>query len=297
LLALDETAKDLSTFGLTGSQAKVYIALVQLGVASVSETARLSKVRREEVYRMMPKLEKLGLVEKVLGKPIKYKPIPPEEGLCLLLRRQQEAASRKITELAEKKTQLLGQLESLKNKRVLDEPEILFVLISDRVRTVHMMIEMTNNAVKEVVFTATQDGIREWMGLNYDDALKRAVKRGVKVRILVDIDEVDVLIPEIFKGFNLYGNTVEMRHVDHVISRLMIVDDKEALVGIPITSWMEGHVYLWTNSTEYTRELKRLFNMLWGNSVDAKLRMSTETLKLLKSFLSSLSSDTFSHVT
>lgn len=294
MLSLDEVAKDLAGFGLTGCQAKVYIALVQLGVAPVSETSRLSGVRREEIYRMMPKLEKLGLVEKILGKPIKYKPLPVEEGLSLLLRRQQEAASRRITELAEKRVQLLRRLESLRNKKVIDKHEVCFALISDRIRMIHKMIEMTDNAAEEVVFATTQEGVRDWMSLNYDDVLKEAVRRGVKVRILVDIGEVDSLIPEIFKRLDAYGNSVEMRHVDKLICRLMIVDDKEALVGTPISSEAQKHVYLWTNSAEYAGEMRRMFNMLWGNSVDARLRMSTKTLKLLKGFLSSLNSDTLS---
>jgi len=37
LLSLDEKAEMLSDFGLTHNQAKVYIAIAQLGLASVSQ--------------------------------------------------------------------------------------------------------------------------------------------------------------------------------------------------------------------------------------------------------------------
>jgi len=71
LFSLEEAAKELASFGLTGNQARAYVALVKLRVASVSKIAQLSRIRREEIYRMMPKLERLGLVEKILGKPVK----------------------------------------------------------------------------------------------------------------------------------------------------------------------------------------------------------------------------------
>ena len=54
----------LSDFGLTHNQAKVYLAIAQLGLASVSQASKASNVRREDVYRIMPKLEKMGLIEK-----------------------------------------------------------------------------------------------------------------------------------------------------------------------------------------------------------------------------------------
>ena len=61
-MSLDENATILSDFGLTHNQAKVYIAVVQLGIASVSQVSKISKVRREGIYKTLPKLEKMGSI-------------------------------------------------------------------------------------------------------------------------------------------------------------------------------------------------------------------------------------------
>src|SRR3989304_9053779 len=61
LSSIEQKAETLSSFGLTVKQAKVYLTLVFLGTSVVGEISKLSKVRREEVYRVMPKLEKMGL--------------------------------------------------------------------------------------------------------------------------------------------------------------------------------------------------------------------------------------------
>ncbi len=51
--------------GLTVNQAKVYLAILKLEKSSVSQIAKLSKVRREDVYRILPSLEILGLIERL----------------------------------------------------------------------------------------------------------------------------------------------------------------------------------------------------------------------------------------
>lgn len=78
---VEKAAEMLSDFGLTRNQAKVYIATAQLGLSSVGQISKLSKVRREDVYRVLPKLEKKGLIEKLLGTPTKIRATPIKKPL------------------------------------------------------------------------------------------------------------------------------------------------------------------------------------------------------------------------
>ena len=70
----------------------MYIAVVQLGIASVSQVSKISKVRREDIYRILPKLGKMGLIEKILGKPAKIRASPVEEALPILVKREKDVA-------------------------------------------------------------------------------------------------------------------------------------------------------------------------------------------------------------
>ena len=60
----DECAKILMDLGLTLLQAKAYLALSQLGKATVKTISKTANVARQDVYRVMLALEKLGLAEK-----------------------------------------------------------------------------------------------------------------------------------------------------------------------------------------------------------------------------------------
>lgn len=59
--------------GLTSLQAKIYLALAQTGNATIRNIAKNSKIARQDVYRIMPSLQKLGLAEQIVVSPTMYK--------------------------------------------------------------------------------------------------------------------------------------------------------------------------------------------------------------------------------
>ena len=59
-----EQIQTLMAFGLTSLQAKTYLALAKLGKADVKTIAKVSKVARQDIYRIMPTLQKWGLEKK-----------------------------------------------------------------------------------------------------------------------------------------------------------------------------------------------------------------------------------------
>jgi len=272
LYSLEEAAKELAGFGLTGNQAKVYVALVKLRVAPVSRIAQVSKVRREEVYRAMPKLERLGLVEKILGKPIKYTSIPPKEALSFLFKLAMKNAQAKIAELGEKRRQLLGRLRSLRvETRAEEEEGPHFVLILDREQAVRKIAKMIGKAGKSIAIATPRYGVE--FGYAYADVFTRAVRKGVKARILLKVDELDNLTIKMLRDAESLKGGVELRHVENLTSHTIIVDDAQVMVGTFLMPTAEKHVDLWTNSPAYVDVMKAFFDKVWQDSVDIKSRI------------------------
>jgi sugar-specific transcriptional regulator TrmB len=94
LPASGDISKILAEFGLTQYEARLYLSASKLGAATASRLAKASGVRREEVYRTLPRLEKAGLVERVLGRPVRFKALGVDEGVSLLIKRKKEIAHR-----------------------------------------------------------------------------------------------------------------------------------------------------------------------------------------------------------
>jgi sugar-specific transcriptional regulator TrmB len=273
----------LSGFGLTGNEARAYVALVKLGVAAVNKIVQLSKIRREEIYRIMPKLEQLGLVERILGKPTKYKPISLAEALSILFKYRQEESDRKIAELAEKKASLLKDLEFLENEKAIaiqEEEGAHFILILDRDKSLHKLTSMTNAAQKEIAITADSSEFQYGVSKGYDDALRSAAMKGVKVRVLLKIDEVSEPLLFFAKEIELFKDIIEVRHVDQIRIHIMVVDDKETSIGTYLDPNKKEVVNLWSDHPSFIGAMKDIFERQWHEGVDLKSRvMELETGK------------------
>jgi len=111
---LEETATQLTDFGLTKTQAKIYITLITLGIASASEIATLSRIRREEIYRIIPQLEEHGIVAKRLQSPIRFSASPPETAIQILIESKLKAMKDEIDKLQQKRTKLIFELNTIK---------------------------------------------------------------------------------------------------------------------------------------------------------------------------------------
>jgi len=99
----EECVQTLMGLGLTLLQAKTYLTLAKLGVADVKTISKVTNVARQDGYRVTPKLQKLGLAEKIISTPTLYKAIPLKMGLSILLQQKVE----ENTELQEKTKALI----------------------------------------------------------------------------------------------------------------------------------------------------------------------------------------------
>ena len=115
--------KDL---GLTLLEAKIYLTLTKIGASKVITLANASNVSRPDIYRILHKLTDLGLVEKLLGIPSKWKAIPLEIGLSFLL--EQRKNKTKLLEKMKQET-LKSNGKKTKDELIFDYSESQFMII------------------------------------------------------------------------------------------------------------------------------------------------------------------------
>ncbi len=263
--------KELMFFGLNGNEAKVYLALLQLKQASARAIAKLSRIPRQEVYRVLPRLEKLGMVEVIISKPTRFLAIPPEEVLQELIERQEESLTKKISELRRRKSMLKKELKKVEGKSVgLARPEpVHFVLISGRHLVSEKIHGMLRSAESEVLWMSPKLEIRRAVIYDRDEMLLKCAKRKVKTRILTEIDEQNV------KEVNRLSRFCEVRHAPGVTTLITLVDDKELIIGSAMhtsdsLTGRELRHDLWTNDPNHIRVMKDFFEKVWSDSTPAK---------------------------
>jgi sugar-specific transcriptional regulator TrmB len=272
----EQLIKELMSFDLTRNEAKVYLALLQLKQASARAITNFSNVPRQEVYRVLPRLEKLGMIEVNIGKPTKFLSVPPEEVLSELIERQQEFLTRKISELRRRKNTLKTELKKVEGRSAgLAPPEpVHFVLISGRHLINEKIQGMLRNAKREVLWMSPKLEIRRAVIYDRDKMLRQCAQRNVKVRILTEIDEKNV------KEVKKLSRFCDVRHVPAVTSLITIINNKELIIGSAVhtsedlTSGELVHK-LWTNDSAHINVMKDFFEKVWSDSIPAKLEIES----------------------
>jgi sugar-specific transcriptional regulator TrmB len=271
----EKLTKELMSFGLTGNEAKVYLALLQLKKSNARAIARLSNIPRQEIYRVLPRLEKLGMVEVIIGKPTKFLAIGPKVVLSELIERQQEILSRQVSELRGKKSMLEKELKKVEGQSAgLVRPEpVQFALISGQHLANEKIQEMLVNAKNEVLWMVPKFEIKRAVFYDRDKMLSQCAKRNVKVRIITEIDKKNI------EEINKLSRFCEIRHAPGVTSLFTIVDDKELIVGSAMYtsegSTSGGLVHkLWTNDSSQINTMKEFFEKVWTDSTPPKLTPS-----------------------
>jgi len=255
---LEETSNELTHFGLTKTQAKIYITIAALGVASASEIAKVSKIRREEVYRIIPGLEKRGIITRKLKVPRKFSATPPETTLQMLTETKLNTMKEEIEKLKQKQTELASKLKTIALPTKQEDCTIDVIAQKDTVNA--RLANMIENADKQIDIIASPQNLL--IALTNDP---RNIPKSIRMRIITEKCELNAFAKEIMQLSKANQNTVEFRQMEKLPYNLLIVDDKEAIWRAP-QPISENAPTFWTDDPTQITILKTSFENLWQKS-------------------------------
>ena len=269
---LEKTAKELALFGVTNTQAKIYIGLNALGVASASEIASLSEVRREEVYRVMPELEKLGLVTRKLGTPRKFLAIEVKAALETLTKTKRKAMEKEITRLRQRKVELIAQLKTttgLKTEKEDSSIEVFF----EHMSVLAKLVQMIKKAKRRIMLVSSLDGVGTVLVRKIEKTIEMG-KIQISTQIIVDDSWLNETRTLKLMRSKITDKQIELRHVEMLPFNLLIVDEEEAIWGEFQPRNAGSKIFLTNNQTQIGL-VKMAFNNLWMQSqkVDESLNL------------------------
>jgi sugar-specific transcriptional regulator TrmB len=106
----EEDIRLLVQMGFTETQAKLYLALINIGKTDVKTLAKQAKVPRQAAYRTLGELQEKGVVERIISLPQEYKAIPPQDGLTIMIKLKEH----EYAEIVEKAGRFLVKFEGQK---------------------------------------------------------------------------------------------------------------------------------------------------------------------------------------
>jgi sugar-specific transcriptional regulator TrmB len=253
----DENTDLLLGLGLTLNQAKVYLAILKLEKTTVGQVANFSKVRREDVYRILPSLEKMGLIERLLGKPTEIRATPISDALSLLVSEEKGKSDERLVGMRG-----IVQKLSLKDwRQELPKEENIFILIAEKKSIFVKTSDLISNSRKEVALIADKGRIIPVL-FQFSDEYKLAIKKGAVIRLLFEGEKPNVLLKEKVKK-TIGVASVQIKFHREPLNHFIMSDDKEALITTSKESGLGESPSLWTNNSNLIGVLRTSFESDW----------------------------------
>lgn len=254
----NEHIQTFMSLGLTYLQAKVYLTLVKFGSAGaeVRKISQYSNIARQDIYRILPIIQKLGLAVKIVARPTIYRATPLENGFSMLLQQRTE----EYNEL-QKKAKLLF------NNFIVNDPKVepqegttQFIITSDRKLFFNKIKKEVSEAQTSINIIYSKERTRI-IAFYAVEQIEEAMARGVKIRVLTNKlkgKSIDRNIQALKKN-----PAFELKFIANDIPvGLVIFDNKEVDIRIANTIVPS----LWTNNPNVVKLAEIYFENIWNNA-------------------------------
>jgi HTH-type transcriptional regulator, sugar sensing transcriptional regulator len=257
----EEDLSTLAELGLTTLEARAYLALSKTETATIKTIARNANIAKQDLYRIMPRLQKLGLAKKIVAAQAMYKSVSLEEGISTLL----ESKAQAYTNMQLNATKLISKFKKNGFGDSASEEDSQFHIISEKtlmVRTFDIITDKTQRSIDIAHFWS----FTLCTLLNHDtNILERSMKRGARIRWITETHG-EATKAEI-KLKTLSRNPLfEIRYVKPPIpTQVMIYDQQDAILGL--SKWPDTCVsVMWSNNNKFVEVLANYFENLWNSS-------------------------------
>lgn len=158
---LADIIEKLGQIGFSDQEAKIYIALVQIGPATAYELGKQAKLAVPNTYNVMRSLTDKGAATQVSGQPARYIAVQPQQFL--------ESMASRTARICE---DLAGKMGSLTQEANDDYVEML----STPAALDKRVLDTIDNAQSQILLKATSP-----LPERFQKALQTAAKRGVEI--------------------------------------------------------------------------------------------------------------------
>lgn len=245
----------LKSFGLTEYQARVYLALLDLGTATATQIPPHSGVPRTRIYGTMAQLHERGLVEILPEAPLRYKPVPFNAFLAKRaadfrdrarhLEEETPTLAREFAVRAELHPESRGRFEAIRGRRNVRER---LMKMYSAAREVVVGIG-TVNSPRRVLTALTPYVVDKW-------------KQGVRFRYAFPVDDSN------WGDIEKLSEHAEVRNIDFLMPvYLHVVDSAEFLLSHPIpddeSSYRGDDICIWSDDPAIAEAIMRMADSMW----------------------------------
>ena len=251
----------LTQVGFTKTQSKIYLTLLKLKVPDAKTLSKAANVPKPEVYRTLNELQKMGLSEKHITKPIKYEATPLQFGLQILM-------AQKIQQCEKMQLEIKKFLRSHQSCQleIPQEREYKIAMVEGRERLMQLIRHEHERVQRSVDILST---FQRWMQIidlchiNYEKELDR----GVKYRIVIQKNAKQNELGENVHALMARPNFDLRLSRGPLITNAAIFDNKKATVNYFHGKPIGESPVIWTNHPSFISMCQDHFDKVWETSL------------------------------
>ena len=251
----------------TGTAPSIWVAKL------ISKNAN---VGREDVYRVLPLLQQMGLIKKHLESPSKYEVIPPRDAVKILLTRREQENEHLKREVELFLQYCGGEPHEMSNS----QDQKTFVVSRDNstgvdkemMRLVRDTKHTFDFTTRDALFNAAfnEPGLTEWI-----DEMYHAAERGVKIRMIMNVPKPFQTMSSLSDVFSIPSSKQVLTHPNFSFRYLptppeciMILFDYHAsCVETGCKKKNKMSPYMITNNPVFVALNKAYFESLWHKAL------------------------------
>ncbi|QLH03219.1 TrmB family transcriptional regulator [Nitrosopumilus cobalaminigenes] len=253
-LTLEKIRNELINFGLTKSQAKVFIYLGKYGSKTASEIAKALQLPRTETYHLVNSLQNMGLVVAELAHPTKYTAMDMREAVATLVKQEQD----RIDVLANKEESLSEMWKEIPFFAVeTDESK------SEKMQLLHGNGPITNK-IREMVGSSAEDlriygSVSDLLRMYHSDVFDWIDESPTNLKLVVSpLNKT----PEFLSEMN--SDSIRAMPSNSENKCFIVNDKKEVLIFMRNATHPTRQVFAWWSDSETLVDMmSSLFELSW----------------------------------
>ncbi len=242
----DEAKRILEEVGLTEYESRIYLSLLEIGVATASRVSEHANVPYSKIYEVLNSLEKKGWIETESSRPRRYYPKSPIEALDAVKIRMESTMKSWERSVGEELQPLYDKME------VREKPEVW--ILRGEFNIIAKLREMVENTKIDLMVAAPTSATSFLNALT--PAFSKLVDAGVNLLVMVPRNTADNFLDEI-------SMIAEVRTRDYMFGGGVISDGREALL---LLGEDKPSLVIWSDHIGLVKFAKDYFQHLWNTA-------------------------------
>jgi sugar-specific transcriptional regulator TrmB len=262
-MSIEDEVSILAELGMTTTQAKVYLSLAKSKSLTAHAIAKIARIARPDVYRILPMLEEAGFVERVIASPLEFHAIPIDTCISTLMQKR----IMKTAELQKKATSIAKEFYRNPENEEIDE-KFEIILIPNKEAIFTKAEKMIKSVREQICFLGLPKRMNSWLS-QYSPHLEKALARNVDIKVIMPKIE-NIKPSEALKKMGKYPNFQLKFASKEPEVGFSVWDKKEALISTSAVDTPFPFPTLWSRNKAIVALSQNYFDLLWNEAHEEK---------------------------